>query len=110
MSTEVKKEIQLEIGHVLFIDIIGYSNLLITKQSELLRRLSDIVRETEQFRAAERRRNLWLTLFAANWRSNRRSLRVFHACSRSLQIARYEIANHSDRTSPTASLPFQSDR
>src|SRR5260370_28014740 len=53
MSTEVKKEIQLEIGHVLFIDIIGYSKLLITEQSELLRRLSDVVRETEQFRRAE---------------------------------------------------------
>jgi TolB-like protein/Flp pilus assembly protein TadD len=53
MSAEVKKEIQLEIGHVLFIDIIGYSKLLITEQSELLRRLSDVVRETEQFRSAE---------------------------------------------------------
>jgi TolB-like protein/class 3 adenylate cyclase/Tfp pilus assembly protein PilF len=53
MSAEVKKEIQLEIGHVLFIDIIGYSKLLITEQSELLRRLSDVVRETEQFRAAD---------------------------------------------------------
>src|SRR6266849_2057602 len=53
MPAEVKKEIQLEIGHVLFIDIIGYSKLLITEQSELLRRLSDVVRETEQFRIAE---------------------------------------------------------
>src|SRR5260370_33106521 len=53
MSTEVKKEIQLEIGHVLFIDIVGYSKLLITEQSELLRRLSDVVRETEQFHAAD---------------------------------------------------------
>jgi adenylate cyclase len=53
MSAEVKKEIQLEIAHVLFIDIIGYSKLLITEQSELLRRLNDVVRETEQFRAAD---------------------------------------------------------
>jgi TolB-like protein/class 3 adenylate cyclase/Tfp pilus assembly protein PilF len=53
MSAEVKKEIQLEIAHVLFIDIVGYSKLLITEQSELLRRLSDVVRETEQFRAAD---------------------------------------------------------
>jgi TolB-like protein/class 3 adenylate cyclase/Tfp pilus assembly protein PilF len=37
----------------LFIDIVGYSKLLITEQSELLRRLSDVVRETEQFRRAE---------------------------------------------------------
>jgi TolB-like protein/class 3 adenylate cyclase/Flp pilus assembly protein TadD len=53
MSAEVGKEIQLEIAHVLFIDIVGYSKLLITEQSELLRRLSDVVRETEQFRAAD---------------------------------------------------------
>jgi class 3 adenylate cyclase len=53
MSAEVRKEIQLEIAHVLFIDIVGYSKLLITEQSELLRRLSDVVRETEQFRIAE---------------------------------------------------------
>src|SRR6202022_1744658 len=53
MSAEIKKEIRLEIGHVLFIDFIGYSKLLITEQSELLRRLNDVVRETEQFRAAD---------------------------------------------------------
>jgi len=34
MSTEVQKDIQLEIAHVLFIDIVGYSKLLITDQSE----------------------------------------------------------------------------
>jgi hypothetical protein len=32
MSTEIKKEIELEIGHVLFIDIVGYSKLLINEQ------------------------------------------------------------------------------
>src|SRR5213592_1236909 len=53
MSAAVNKEIQLEIAHVLFIDIVGYSKLLITEQSELLRRLSDVVRETEQFHFAE---------------------------------------------------------
>src|SRR5438477_1077260 len=49
----ITQEIELEIAHVLFIDIVGYSKLLITEQSELLRRLSDVVRETEQFRRAE---------------------------------------------------------
>ena len=39
MSSEVKKEIQLEIAHVLFIDIVGYSKLLITEQGELLGKL-----------------------------------------------------------------------
>src|SRR6476469_9519154 len=53
MSAEVKKEIQLEIGHVLFIDIVSYSKMLITEQSELLETLKQIVRGTEQFRLAK---------------------------------------------------------
>jgi len=36
MSAEVKKEIQLEIAHVLFVDIVGYSKLLINEQRSLL--------------------------------------------------------------------------
>jgi len=43
MSAEVNKEIQLEIGHVLFIDIVGYSKLLITEQSEQLQTLKQKV-------------------------------------------------------------------
>src|SRR6266513_1146869 len=53
MSTEVKKEIQIEIAHVLFIDIVGYSKLLINEQHELLQELNQIVRTTEAFRVAE---------------------------------------------------------
>src|SRR5437899_2049244 len=53
MSAAVKKEIQLEIAHVLFIDIVGYSKLLINEQHELLEELNQIVRTTEAFRAAE---------------------------------------------------------
>ena len=53
MDVEIKKEIGLEIGHVLFIDIVGYSKLLITEQSEQLQTLKEIVRATEQFRIAE---------------------------------------------------------
>src|SRR6266403_713837 len=53
MAAEVKKAIQLEIGHVLFIDIVSYSKLLITEQSEQLQTLKEIVRATEQFRIAE---------------------------------------------------------
>src|SRR6266704_4491509 len=53
MSAEVNKEIQLEIGHVLFIDIVSYSKLFITEQSEQLQTLKEIVRATEQFRLAE---------------------------------------------------------
>src|SRR5882724_3294572 len=53
MAAETKKEIGLEIGHVLFIDIVGYSKLLINEQSEQMQKLREIVRGTEQFRLAE---------------------------------------------------------
>jgi hypothetical protein len=46
-------EVQLEIGHVLFIDIVGYSKALIDDQRALQQDLNDVVRSTEQFRAAE---------------------------------------------------------
>ena len=45
--------LRLEIGHVLFIDIVGYSKLLISEQSELLGELNDSVRGTEHFLSAE---------------------------------------------------------
>src|SRR5262249_36038456 len=53
MSAEVKKEIELELAHVLFIDIVGYSKLLISEERALLETLNQIVRGTEQFRKAE---------------------------------------------------------
>src|SRR5260370_23155422 len=53
MSSEGKQDGQLEIGHVLFIDIVGYSKLPINRQSELLQQLNQIVGATAQFRRAE---------------------------------------------------------
>src|SRR6266567_929316 len=53
MRAEPASDLKFEIGHVLFIDIIGYSKLLINEQSELIRELKEIVRGTEQFRLAE---------------------------------------------------------
>src|SRR5437879_1830872 len=44
---------RLEIGHVLFIDIVGYSKLLLKQQSELLRELNEMVSGTKEFREAE---------------------------------------------------------
>src|SRR5438552_3619826 len=46
-------DVKFEIGHVLFIDIVGYSKLLINEQSEQIQKLKQIVRGTEQFRLAE---------------------------------------------------------
>ena len=53
MSTDTASEVKFEIGHVLFIDIVAYSQLLITQQSQHLDTLKRIVRGTEQFHAAE---------------------------------------------------------
>ena len=53
MPSESPADVKFEIGHVLFIDIVGYSKLLINEQSEQLERLKEIVRGTEQFRLAE---------------------------------------------------------
>jgi TolB-like protein/Flp pilus assembly protein TadD len=53
MSTEIKKEIQLEIAHVLFIDIVGYSKLSINQQHAAVDELTQIVRATEQFQKAD---------------------------------------------------------
>src|ERR1700724_4320180 len=53
MSAEQVSNLKFEIGHVLFIDIVGYSKGLINEQSDLLQKLKQIVRGTEQFRRAE---------------------------------------------------------
>jgi class 3 adenylate cyclase len=53
VSAEVKKEIELEIAYVLFVDIVGYSKLLIDQQRRSLELLNQIVRGTEQFRKAD---------------------------------------------------------
>src|SRR5256885_6561932 len=53
MGDEQKSKLRLEIAHVLFIDIVGYSKLRINEQSAQIDTLREIVRGTEQFRAAE---------------------------------------------------------
>ena len=53
MSADIRRDDRLEIGHVLFIDVVGYSKLLLDEQRELQERLTEIVRNIEQVRAAE---------------------------------------------------------
>src|SRR3954465_6286905 len=48
-----KTKLRLEIAHVLFIDIVGYSKLLIDEQSEALEELNHVVRNTEAARKGE---------------------------------------------------------
>src|SRR5437899_11102630 len=53
MSTEIKKEIQLEIAHVLFVDIVGYSKLWINQQRAVVNELTEVVSASDQFQKAE---------------------------------------------------------
>src|SRR5204863_1035293 len=58
MSTEVKKEIELEIAHVLFIDIVAYSKMAIDDQRAAIEKLNQIVQSTDEFRKEERENRL----------------------------------------------------
>src|SRR5262249_38891583 len=53
MAAEVKKEIELEIAHVLFLDIVDYSKRSVNEQHAQVEELNEIVRLCEQFRKAE---------------------------------------------------------
>src|SRR5881275_599465 len=53
MSTEINKQIALEIAHVLFVDIVGYSKLSINDQRAAVAELNEVVRASEQFQKAE---------------------------------------------------------
>jgi adenylate cyclase len=53
MPSEQSSDVRFEIGHVLFIDIVGYSKLLINDQSDQIQKLKEVVRGTEQVRLAE---------------------------------------------------------
>src|ERR1044071_3622807 len=52
MATEIKKEPKLEIVHVLFLDIVGYSKALTDEQQELVSRLNKAVRSSDEFQEA----------------------------------------------------------
>src|SRR6266516_3739644 len=53
MAAELQPNAELEIAHVLFIDVVGYSRLLINEQSALLAELNQLVRTTHHFHTAE---------------------------------------------------------
>jgi TolB-like protein/Tfp pilus assembly protein PilF len=53
MPSASSSDVKFEIGHVLFIDIVGYSKLLIAEQSDQIQTLREIVRGTDQFKKAE---------------------------------------------------------
>src|SRR5438105_13339886 len=53
MAAEVKKEIELEIAHVLFIDIVGYSKMAMDDQRAAIEKLNQVVQSTDEYRKAE---------------------------------------------------------
>ena len=53
MAAEIKQEIELEIAHVLFIDIVAYSKMPMDDQRAAIEKLNQIVQSTDEFRKAE---------------------------------------------------------
>src|SRR5438132_680322 len=58
MAAEVKKEIELEIAHVLFIDIVAYSKMAMDDQRAAIEELNQVVQSTDEFRKAESKNRL----------------------------------------------------
>lgn len=94
MSAETASNLKFEIGHVLFIDIVGYSKLLINEQSDQIQKLKEVVRGTEQVRLAEAEGKL-LRLPTGDGGALvfRNSLEAPVLCA--LEISK-ELKNHSD--------------
>src|SRR5436190_17654252 len=58
MPSKPKSDPHLTIGHVLFLDVVGYSKLLVSEQREVVQQLNQLVRKTAQFRKSEARGKL----------------------------------------------------
>jgi TolB-like protein/Tfp pilus assembly protein PilF len=58
MPAKLKTDPHLAIGHVLFMDVVGYSKLLVNEQREVVHRLNQVVRKTAQFRKSDARGKL----------------------------------------------------
>src|SRR5205814_3205782 len=58
MAAKLKSDPHLAIGHVLFMDVVGYSKLLVNEQREVMHQLNQVVRKTAQFRKSDARGKL----------------------------------------------------
>jgi class 3 adenylate cyclase len=58
MPAKLKTDAHLAIGHVLFMDVVGYSKLLVNEQREVVQQLNQVVRKTAQFRKSDTRGKL----------------------------------------------------
>ena len=68
MATEIKKEIELEIAHVLFIDTVGYSKLSLNQQRAAIAELNEIVRGSAQFQKSEAESEVLKLAMGMVWR------------------------------------------
>jgi hypothetical protein len=89
---ERKADLHLEIAHVLFMDVVGFSKLLINDQSEILEQLNQLVRETPHFREAEAGGKL-IRLTTGDYLDRRRA-HVFVANLAPLTFLTRKIANY----------------
>src|SRR3954453_15679443 len=53
MATKLKSTLHLQTAHVLFIDVVGYSKLLVNEQRKVVEELNQVVRKTPQFRESQ---------------------------------------------------------
>jgi hypothetical protein len=58
MAAEIKNAIQLEIAHVLFIDIVAYSKMATDEQRAAIDKLNQVVQATDEYRKAESEKRL----------------------------------------------------
>ena len=75
MASALEPHLHLEVGHILFLDIVGFSRLLADEQKELVQELNQIVRETKQFQAAEAEGKLTRLPRAMEWCLSSRIIR-----------------------------------
>ena len=118
MPAEVKKEIELEIAHVLFIDIVGYSKLSVNEQHAQVEELNEIVRASEQFRRAEAAGRLikiptgdGMALVFYTVRRPRRTARWKSAArSRSIRACKLRMGIHSGPVSGVVDVNERANR
>ena len=88
MPPEHSSDVKFEIGHVLFIDIVGYSKLLITEQSEQLQKLKEIVLGNRAVPLAEAEGKLCGCRPAMGWRWSFATVRKRRCSARSRSARR----------------------
>jgi hypothetical protein len=101
MAAEVKKEIALEIAHVLFVDIVGYSKMATDDQSAAVEKLNHIVQSTDEYRKAESENRL-LKLAT----SDGMALIFYHSPKDPVECARWRSVARSKSSTQTCACAW----